>query len=110
MLQTPCVRSLYRERLSASVSRLIVSRWTREVAKRRNYTTAALDSALPLKGYRVLDMTRVLAGVSLYFKLLWERLAYLLNSHIVHKFSEILGIANLRTRGSLAYVRIAQKL
>jgi hypothetical protein len=38
---------------------------TRSISTQREFATAAADdSALPLKGYRVLDMTRVLAGVS----------------------------------------------
>jgi len=39
----------------------------------RTFATAAEDdSKLPLKGYRVLDMTRVLAGVSQLLKIWWN--------------------------------------
>ncbi len=33
---------------------------------------AEAKGSLPLEGYRVLDMTRVLAGVSCFFALIWR--------------------------------------
>jgi hypothetical protein len=44
----------------------------RSVARRTLATAAADDGALPLKGIRVLDMTRVLAGVSFVLDVLRE--------------------------------------
>lgn len=58
------------------------------------------DGKLPLKGYRVLDLTRVLAGVCMTPDLLCRALKFF-NSPIVHKFLEILGMLLLpRLRNS----------
>jgi len=58
--------------------------------RRRGFADVAdNDMALPLKGYKVLDMTRVLAGVSyLYIEIDWGMLIGIC-SHIAHKSSVI---------------------
>lgn len=57
---------------------------------RRSYSSTIPDT-LPLAGFKVLDMTRVLAGVSagLLFFSQWPDMLISLYSHIVHKYWEI---------------------
>ena len=57
---------------------------------RRSYSSAIPDT-LPLAGFKVLDMTRVLAGVSegLLFLSQWLDMLISLYSHIVHRYWEI---------------------
>jgi hypothetical protein len=51
---------------AARAARHNVSSWAQNGSRTRWLSTeAADDNVLPLKGYRVLDMTRVLAGVRL---------------------------------------------
>lgn len=60
---------------------------------RRYSTPATAPGVLPLEGIRVLDMTRVLAGVSA--QLICETLGHLTDSFyslIVHKYWEIWGM------------------
>lgn len=61
----------------------------------RRLATAAAASAdasnLPLAGIKVLDMTRVLAGVCFEAHVLAKTLSLTLHSHTAHKFLEILG-------------------
>lgn len=58
-------------RAAASRSTLLYpSIWTRQASRRGLATAAVDDTSLPLKGYRVLDMTRVLAGVGQYLQCL----------------------------------------
>ena len=54
----------------------------------RNFATAATDSSvLPLAGIRVLDMTRVLAGVcTIQLLVTWSQILILYNSHTAHRF------------------------
>jgi len=62
---TAIIQSLRRSRAVTSLSRVNGLGQARSTPAQREFTTAATDDiALPLKGYRVLDMTRVLAGVS----------------------------------------------
>lgn len=56
--------------------------------RRRRFANVADAMTLPLKGYKVLDMTRVLAGVSLST---FFQAVYILTrvySHIAHKYWE----------------------
>lgn len=58
---------------------------------RRSYSSAIPDT-LPLAGFKVLDMTRVLAGVSrnlLFFSQWLDNADLFLYSHIVRKYWEI---------------------
>jgi hypothetical protein len=58
-------QSLYRPRAVGALCKANGLKRLVCVARQRLFATAAVDdSALPLNGYRVLDMTRVLAGVS----------------------------------------------
>lgn len=50
--------------LSRCIRPATAARWSNTVNGLRRYSTPKAN-ALPLEGYRVLDMTRVLAGVSL---------------------------------------------
>ena len=62
---------------------------TRTHPRVRGFATAAKDDGkLPLKGYKVLDMTRVLAGVSPIINGL-RKAAEIFISHIVRKSSVI---------------------
>jgi hypothetical protein len=62
---TAIVQPLCKPRAITVLSRVNGLGRARSIPKQRQFATAAVDdSTLPLKGYRVLDMTRVLAGVS----------------------------------------------
>ena len=63
---TAMVQSFYRPRAVTVLSRVNgLGRARSSILTQRRFATATVDdSALPLNGYRVLDMTRVLAGVS----------------------------------------------
>jgi succinate--hydroxymethylglutarate CoA-transferase len=60
----PAFQSLYRPKTVRALSKVNGFAGARNGSKRRNFATVAIeDGSLPLKGYRLLDMTRVLAGV-----------------------------------------------
>ena len=55
----------------AVIARRPALRWSSSVLRRttaqgRTYSSTPADDTLPLKGVRVLDMTRVLAGVCIF--------------------------------------------
>lgn len=62
----------------------------RTLATAANAPTADVDT-LPLKGFKVLDMTRVLAGVRGQLKV-WRLYTDGCHSHIAHKYLAILGM------------------
>jgi hypothetical protein len=62
---TTMIRPLCRHRAITVLSRVNGLERACSIPRQRQFATAVVDdSTLPLKGYRVLDMTRVLAGVS----------------------------------------------
>jgi hypothetical protein len=70
---TAMIKSLYRQRALTAIKRSNGFRSVQEVQRRRHFASVAIDdNSLPLKGFRVLDMTRVLAGV----RLLLDKMIY----------------------------------
>lgn len=69
------------------------------LTRRRCLATSTDTSTLPLAGFKVLDMTRVLAGVRRFFPLQDCSYALTSTSLIAHRYLEILGTDNQTPQG-----------
>ncbi|TVY90886.1 Succinate--hydroxymethylglutarate CoA-transferase, partial [Lachnellula willkommii] len=86
--------SISRQNLRGASRALLFTNGSRSAfccTRRRGFADVAEnDTTLPLKGYKVLDMTRVLAGVRL-LGCRFKKYANNTGSHIVHKYLETWG-------------------